>query len=96
MVIATDSEYAVEGSTKWVKEWIKDGWVRREPHGVRSEVKNRDLWEALLGEIERCDDQGENVEFWQIPRAWNEKADAEAKQAAARNDAPSEWNEEDD
>ncbi|KAB5569977.1 ribonuclease H-like domain-containing protein [Coniochaeta sp. 2T2.1] len=99
MVVATDSEYAVEGSTKWARKWIKDGWVRRVrgPRGVRSEVvKNRDLWEALLGEVERCEEARVRVEFWRIPREWNARADAEAKAAAARNEAPEEWNEEDD
>ncbi|KXX82087.1 Ribonuclease H [Madurella mycetomatis] len=58
LVIATDSEYAVEGSTKWAKTWIKNRWIRRAGDGV----KNRDLWEALLGEIERYKDEGMAVE----------------------------------
>ncbi|KAK0736556.1 ribonuclease H-like domain-containing protein [Apiosordaria backusii] len=87
LVVATDSEYAVEGSTKWAKTWIKNGWVKRGGGGVM----NRDLWEALLGEIERYKDRGMAVKFWRIPREWNTVADAAAKEAAAEEVAPNEW-----
>lgn len=77
----------VEGSTKWAKAWAKNGWIKR----VGDSVKNRDLWEALLGEIERYEDEGLAVEFWRIPREWNTVADTAAKEAAANFDAPNEW-----
>ncbi|AEO53788.1 hypothetical protein MYCTH_2295591 [Thermothelomyces thermophilus ATCC 42464] len=89
LVVATDSEYVVEGSTKWAKTWVKNGWVKRGGAGV----KNRDLWEALLGEIERYRDEGMAVQFWRIPREWNIVADAAAKEAAAEEEAPNEWTE---
>lgn len=89
LVIATDSEYVVQGSTKWAKKWVKNSWVTR----GRVSVKNRDLWEALLGEIERYKDEGMAVEFWKIPREWNMVADAAAKEAAANGEAPVEWGE---
>ncbi len=28
-VIATDSEYVVEGSTQWAKTWVRNGWKTR-------------------------------------------------------------------
>ncbi|KAK3358185.1 ribonuclease H-like domain-containing protein [Lasiosphaeria hispida] len=87
LVVATDSEYAVEGSTKWAKTWVENGWVKR----GGGDVKNRDLWEALLGEIARYRDEGMAVEFWRIPREWNSVADAAAKEAAAKEDAPNVW-----
>ncbi len=87
VVIATDSAYTVEGSTKWAKTWVKHGWTSS--GGVA--VKNRDLWEALLGEIERRKEDGTTVEFWRIPREWNTVADAAAKAAAAEKDAPDKW-----
>ncbi|KAL2176100.1 ribonuclease H-like domain-containing protein [Thermothelomyces heterothallicus CBS 202.75] len=89
LVVATDSEYVVEGSTKWAKTWVKNGWVKRGGGGV----KNRDLWEALLGEIERYRDEGMAVQFWRISREWNIVADAAAKEAAAKEEAPNEWTE---
>lgn len=79
MVIATDSEYVVEGCTKWTKSWIKRGWKT----SAGKDVKNKDLWEMLLGEAERWKDEGLSLEFWRIPREWNEVADGAAKQAAA-------------
>lgn len=69
IVIATDSEYVVEGATEWIKKWLKDGWrVRHTP------VKNRDLWEMLLGELEKLDHGGLAVKFWRIGRTANAAA----------------------
>lgn len=87
LVFATDSEYVVEGATKWAKNWVENGWVKRDG----AAVKNQDLWEALLGEIEKFSDHGMNVEFWRIPREWNTVADAAAKDAAEQGEGPDQW-----
>ncbi|KAH9990073.1 ribonuclease H-like protein [Xylariaceae sp. FL0662B] len=87
MTIATDSEYVVEGSTKWARTWIRNDWMTR----GRAHVKNRDLWEMLLGEVEKCNDKGLSIRFWRIPRGWNEVADAAAKQAASDDRVPNQW-----
>ncbi|KAH6618325.1 ribonuclease H-like domain-containing protein, partial [Chaetomium sp. MPI-SDFR-AT-0129] len=63
LVFATDSEYVVEGSTAWAGTWIRNGWQTR-----AGPVKNKDLWEVLLGEVERLHDEGTEVQFWRIPR----------------------------
>jgi ribonuclease HI len=42
--VFTDSEYLVNGITKWVNGWQKNGWIT----STKSEVLNRDLWEELL------------------------------------------------
>ncbi|KJZ70176.1 hypothetical protein HIM_10436 [Hirsutella minnesotensis 3608] len=89
IVIATDSKYVVEGSTKWAKTWAENGWTTR----GGADVKNRDLWDVLLGEIEGYKDYGMAVQFWKIPRDWNIVADEAAKDAAAELDAPDEWRE---
>ena len=86
LVIATDSEYVVEGSTQWAKTWAQNGWTTR-----NGPVKNRDLWEALLGEVERFLRDGMTIQFWRIPRTLNTYADAAAKDAAAHGDAPDKW-----
>lgn len=79
MVIATDSEYVVEGATNWVRHWLRNGWKKADG----SDVKNKDLWECLLGEIETLNEpRGLTVEFWRIPRELNVIADAVAKKAA--------------
>jgi ribonuclease HI len=82
-VFATDSLYVVEGATKWAKAWLNNGWTKR-----GSKIKNKDLWEALLGECERAHRVGLAIQFWKIPRKWNNLADKGAKKAAAEEDAP--------
>ncbi|KAB8213079.1 ribonuclease H-like domain-containing protein [Aspergillus novoparasiticus] len=81
LLIATDSEYVVEGVTSWVRGWLQRGWRTR----TGSVVKNRDLWECILGEIERWDGHGMQVKFWRIPRDWNKEADYHAKIAASED-----------
>jgi ribonuclease HI len=77
IVIATDSSYVVNGATGWVKGWTRNGWKTRNG-GM---AKNRDLWEVLLDEVEKLDDQGLRVQLWNIPRELNRDADAAAKKA---------------
>jgi len=78
IVIATDSSYVVNGATGWVKGWVRNGWKTR----TDGDVKNRDLWELLLGEVERWKGYGLLVALWKIPRELNRDADKAAKKAA--------------
>lgn len=59
IVIATDSEYIVDGSTQWARTWVRNNWrtTGRMGDGYAS-VKNKDLWEMLLGGCERAHDGG--------------------------------------
>jgi ribonuclease HI len=82
IVIATDSEYAVKGATEWTRNWVRNGWKT----SSRKPVQNRDLWEMLLGEAERYDENGMKIELWWIPRAANTIADRAAKKAAQESD----------
>lgn len=77
IVIATDSAYVVDGATGWTKGWVRNGWKTR-----TGDVKNRDLWELLLGEVERWKYQGLDVALWRIPRELNTLADGAAREAA--------------
>ncbi len=43
IVLQSDSKYVIQGITKWVFGWQKNGWVT----AGKKEVGNRDLWEAL-------------------------------------------------
>ncbi|RYP20468.1 hypothetical protein DL765_002767 [Monosporascus sp. GIB2] len=87
LVVATDSEYVVDGATMWTRTWVKNGWKTQ----VGDKVKNRDLWKALLGEVEWFKDEGVAIQFWRIPRECNELADAAAKKAAREKGAPRHW-----
>ena len=87
IVFATDSEYVAEGATMWARNWVRNGW--RTNSGA--EVKNKDLWEMLLGEAERWNDMGLRIQFWRIPRELNSVADQAAKQASEQDENLSEY-----
>jgi ribonuclease HI len=78
LVIATDSTYVVEGSTSWVYAWMRNGWETR----AGTPVKNQDLWQCLFDEIEKAHRSSLRIQFWHIPREWNEWADLYAKEGA--------------
>lgn len=82
IVIATDSEYVVNGATDWCVDWLRNRWTLSNGRAVM----NQDLWGLLLGEITKWRESGFDVSFWRIPRALNAKADTAAKRAA--NDRP--------
>ncbi len=43
VTITTDSRYVLDGMTKWLAGWKRNGWR----NAARQPVKNADLWEAL-------------------------------------------------
>ena len=49
VIVYTDSRYVVEGITRWVFGWMKNGWSKKDG----TPVLNKDLWEELvsLGEV---------------------------------------------
>ena len=87
IVIATDSSYVADGATGWAKGWVRNGWKTR----TGGDVKNKDLWELLLGEVEIWEDRGLHVALWKIPRELNADADIEAKEAAENGTAKAEF-----
>jgi len=44
VTLSTDSRYVMDGLTKWMKGWQRNGWKTAD----RKPVKNADLWQALL------------------------------------------------
>ncbi len=46
--IHTDSTYVKDGITIWVQNWVKNGWKT----AGKKDVKNKDLWQALLTAVE--------------------------------------------
>ncbi|GAP86908.1 putative zinc finger domain-containing MYND-type [Rosellinia necatrix] len=87
VVIATDSSYLVDGATEWVRGWVRNGWKTR----AGGPVKNRDLWELFLGEVEKCAEMGLDVELWKIPREMNGIADTAAKETIHQGPAPTDF-----
>ncbi|WP_076068680.1 ribonuclease HI [Sphingomonas montana] len=44
VILSTDSRYVMDGLTKWIKGWQKNGWKT----AARQPVKNADLWQDLI------------------------------------------------
>jgi ribonuclease HI len=73
----TDSTYLLNGITKWIDGWQRNGWRT----AAKKPVKNDDLWRRLLAALD-----GHEVS-WQLVRGHageegNERADALARLGA--------------
>ncbi len=44
VILSTDSRYVMDGLTKWIHNWRRNGWRTAD----RKPVKNADLWQELL------------------------------------------------
>ena len=42
--LSTDSRYVMDGLTKWIKGWQRNGWKT----AAKKPVENQDLWQLLL------------------------------------------------
>ena len=76
VTLYTDSRYVLDGATKWIKNWKKNGWKTAD----KKPVKNDDLWRHLEIEAARHEIK------WQWVRGHdghpeNERADALARGA---------------
>ena len=76
VTLYTDSRYVLDGATKWIKNWKKNGWKTAD----KKPVKNDDLWRQLEIEAARHEIR------WQWVRGHdghveNERADALARGA---------------
>ncbi len=57
ITVYSDSSYVINGITKWVFGWQKNGWQTLQ----KKEVENRDLWEAFIGVT-----KGKSIEWKQV------------------------------
>ena len=75
--LATDSKYVLDGLTKWIHGWQKNGWrtANKQP------VKNAELWQALLAATRRHKIRWEWVKG-HAGHPDNERADQLASDAA--------------
>jgi ribonuclease HI len=51
VTVYTDSSYVINGITKWVMGWQRNGWLTQE----KKPVLNQDLWEPLVKAVENFD-----------------------------------------
>ncbi len=77
VTLSTDSRYVMDGLTKWIKGWQRNGWRTAD----KKPVKNADLWQALIDAT-----KPHRIE-WQWVKGHaghpeNERADALASAAA--------------
>ena len=77
VTLYTDSKYVIDGITKWVHGWKRNGWV----NASRQPVRNADLWHELIEAAQR------HEMTWQWVRGHaghpeNERADQLASSAA--------------
>ena len=49
VTLSTDSRYVMDGLTKWIKGWQKNGWKT----AAKQPVKNADLWQQLDEQVNR-------------------------------------------
>ncbi|PJI89931.1 ribonuclease HI [Sphingomonas koreensis] len=77
--LSTDSRYVMDGLTKWIKGWQRNGWKTAD----KKPVKNADLWQQLLDAA-----KPHRIEWiWVKGHAGhpdNERADGLASDAALR------------
>lgn len=50
-VLFTDSSYLINGITKWIHGWQKNGWIT----GAKEPVLNKELWEELYAISKKMD-----------------------------------------
>ena len=74
--VHTDSRYVMDGATKWMKNWKKNGWKTAD----KKPVKNEELWRALEDAAARHSVSWRWVEG-HAGHAENERADALAREA---------------
>lgn len=81
--IYTDSQYTIDGSTKWMKGWLRNGWISWKSGEM---IKNQDLWK-IMNELLKVN----KVKFIKVKAHSgipdNEEADQLAKAAAAKPEA---------
>ncbi len=80
--VRADSRYVINGITKWVYGWQKNGWK----NSKKEEVLNRDLWEALALAVSDLQMSGCKI-LWSYTQAHvgipgNERADEIATMCA--------------
>jgi len=66
----TDSEYLINGITKWILGWQKNNWRTKD----KREVLNKDLWEKLLAETEKRKIEWKKV-LGHSGHEWNDRCD---------------------
>jgi len=79
VTLYTDSRYLIDGITRWVAGWQRNGWV----NASKQPVRNADLWRELIDLVQHHKVRWQWVKG-HAGHAENERVDALASQAAAQ------------
>ena len=77
VTVYTDSRYVIDGITKWVAGWKRNGWV----NASKQPVRNADLWHDLIEAAQR------HKIAWQWVRGHNGHVENERVDKLASNAA---------
>jgi ribonuclease HI len=80
VTLYTDSKYLLDGITKWIKGWQRNGWKT----AAKQPVKNADLWRRLTEAKESHDIDWQWVKG-HAGDAGNERADELARRGTEEN-----------
>ncbi|KAL1979346.1 hypothetical protein VTN96DRAFT_6187 [Rasamsonia emersonii] len=80
VVIKADSEYLVKGMTAWIAKWKRNGYQ----NCAGKPVTNGELFCRLDGLVAELEEQGVQVQFWHVPRQYNQQANLLARRALNR------------
>ncbi|ROW09961.1 hypothetical protein VPNG_06361 [Cytospora leucostoma] len=78
--IRCDSEYLCQAMSMWMEGWIENGGLRSNGKPVAHFDKLREIQEKIDDMI-YGEDGGLQIQFWHVPRAENQEADALANSA---------------
>ena len=79
VLLHTDSKYVLDGITRWVEGWKRNGWK----NASKQPVRNAELWHALIDAAERHE-----IEWhWVKGHSGNEGNDLADKLASAAAEA---------
>jgi ribonuclease HI len=79
VILSTDSRYVMDGLTKWLPGWLRNGWRT----ASKQPVKNADLWQELVAAAAPHQIRWEWVKG-HAGHPENERADSLASDAAIR------------
>ena len=77
VTLSTDSKYVMDGLTRWIHGWRRNGWKTAD----KKPVKNAELWQALFAATERHEIEWQWVKG-HAGHPENERADKLASDAA--------------
>jgi ribonuclease HI len=80
--IRTDSKYVIQGSTEWLKNWVKNNWKNSQ----KKEVLNKGEWQKILGLLAEIETRKIKIKWTHVyghtGEKWNERVDEIAKSFA--------------